>query len=50
MYAKEGDTELMSRTSSVLSYEDVLSGSSQGLKEWTTNELYPDDFNPGLEM
>ena len=50
MYAKEGDTELMIRTSIVLSYDDVLSGSSQGLKEWTTNELYPDDFNPGLEM
>lgn len=51
VYAKDGDTELKVRTSIVLSYEDVLAGTSQGLKEWTTNELNPDDnFNPGLEM
>ena len=51
VYAKDGDTELKVRTSIVLSYEDVLTGTSQGLKEWTSNELNPDDnFNPGLEM
>ena len=51
VYAKDGDTRLDIRTSIVLSYEDVLAGTSQGLKEWTTNELYPDNnFNPGLEM
>ena len=51
VYAKDGDTELKVRTSIVLSYEDVLTGTSQGLKEWTSNELNPDNnFNPGLEM
>jgi hypothetical protein len=51
MYGKEGDTDLVIRTSIVLSYDDVLSGTSQGLKEWTSNEINPDHgFNPGLEM
>ena len=51
VYGKEGDTDLIIRTSIILSYEDVLSGTSQGLKEWTTNEINPDHgFNPGLEM
>lgn len=51
VYGKDGDTDLIIRTSIILSYEDVLSGTSQGLKEWTTNEINPDHgFNPGLEM
>lgn len=49
-YGKDGDMELVIRTNIELSYDDVMSGSSQGLKEWTNNELYPDGFNPGLEM
>lgn len=51
VYGKDGDTDLVIRTSIILSYEDVLSGTSQGLKEWTSNEINPDHgFNPGLEM
>lgn len=51
VYGKEGDTDLVIRTSIILSYEDVLSGTSQGLKEWTSNEINPDhNSNPGLEM